>query len=128
MGEGEWVATRRNPHRIFFNFSHLAPDIQTHQFPSIPSSSTQNLLSLLTTEHHAVPTPLQRTSQACPNMNRPREPNVDDGDDDADDDDDDESHSESSGSQFMDMSSTRVARRRNLGLRSRVHVHRPCDT
>ena len=45
-----------------------------------------------------------------------------------DEDDDDGGDSHSSASQFIDMSSTRVARRRNLGLRSRVCMHRPCDT
>ena len=74
------------PFSSFFNFSQLAPDIQTHQFPSIPSSSTQNLISSLTTKPHEVPTPLQQTREACPNMYHPCEPNVEDGDDDDDDD------------------------------------------
>ena len=62
-------------------------------------------------------------------MYAPCDPISDDDDDNDDpDDDDDGGDSHSSASQFIDMSSARVARHRNLGLRSRVRMHRPCDT
>ena len=54
----------------------------------------------------------------------PSDPNVDDvganNNDDAQDDDD-------GGSQFMDMSTGWLDRRRQMGLRSRVRMRRPCD-
>ena len=65
-------------------------------------------------------------------MYAPRDPISDDDDDnddpDDDHDDDDGGDSHSSASQFIDMSSIRLVRRRNLGLRFRVRMHRSCDT
>ena len=63
-------------------------------------------------------TPSHLTPPANPNLYAPCDTNVDDSDDD----------SQIDGCQFMDMSSGRRAHRRDLGLRSKVRVHRPCDT
>ena len=107
------------PFTSMLGLSQMAPDMQTPQFSSIPSSSTQNFLSTFSTPQlHEVPTPSHLTPPADPNLYAPRDTNVDDSDDD----------SQSDGAQFMDMSSGRRAHRRHLGLRSRVRVHRPCDT
>ena len=95
--------------------------MQTHQFPSFPSSSTQNFLSSFTTQPLEVPTPSHLTPPSVANLYEPRDTNVDDDDDDSGD-------SPISGSQFLDMSSGRRDHRRNLGLRSRIRMHRPCDS
>ena len=109
----------------FLNYSQMHPSMQTPHFPSFPSS-TQNFLSTFNTlQPHELPTPSHRTPPPDLNMYVPSDPNVDDvgadNNDDAQDDDD-------GGSQFMDMSTGRLDRRRQMGLRSRVRMRRPCDT
>ena len=102
----------------------MHPSMQTPHFPSFPSS-TQNFLSTFNTlQPHELPTPSHRTPPPDLNMYVPSDPNVDDvgaEDDDAEDDDD-------GGSQFMDMSTGRLDRRRQMGLRFRVRMRKPCDT
>ena len=99
--------------------SQMAPDMQTPQFPSIPSSFIQNFLFTFSTpQPHEVSTPSHLTPPADPNLYVSRDTNVDDSNDD----------SQSDESQFMDMSSGQRAHSHHLGLRSRVRVHKPCDT
>ena len=108
---------------------HLA--MQTPIFLSFPSS-TQNFLSTFNTlQRHEVPTPSHRTPPPDLNMYVPSDLNVDDAgadNDDDDQDDDDGDDSDNGGSQFMDMSTGQLDRRRQMGLRSIVSMRRPCDT
>ena len=53
------------PFTSIMGLSQMAPDMQTHQFPSFPSSSTQNFLSSFTTQTQEVPTLSHLTSICC---------------------------------------------------------------
>ena len=60
----------------------MALDLQTPQFPSIPSSSIQNFLSTFSTpQPHEVPTPSHLIPPADPNLYASCDTNVDDDDD-----------------------------------------------
>ena len=121
------------PFTSILNFSEMAPAMQTPHFPSFPSSTHNFLSAFNTPQPHEVSTPSHRTPPPDLNMYVPPDTNIDEDDDDTDvnDDDQDDGDGDDSnidGSHFIAMSSGRRERRRNMGLRSRVRVHRPCDT
>ena len=109
----------------------MHPSMQTPNFPLF-SSCTQNFLSTFNVlQPHDVPTPSHRTPPPDLNMYVPGDPNVDDvgtDNDDNDQEDEDGDNSDNGGSQFMDMSTERLDRRRQIGLCFRVRMRRPCDT
>ena len=105
--------------------------MQTPHFPSFPSFTHNFLSAFNTPQPHEVPSSLHRTPTPDLNMYMPHDTNIDDAG--ADDDDDDQDNydvddTNTSGSQFMDMSTGRLDRRRQMGLRSKVRMRRPCDT